>query len=149
MPEYQTFIGFALARMGRFDTWLYQDADDNQVTNQMVGVGDGVTTSFQLVRAWGGVGGFVEPIFAPNVVAAVRVNGEVLAAGTWSASPWGATIPGRLTLTTPPAVGAALTADFSYYFPVRFADDNMDFEKFMLGRYRSKEIKFASIKLGA
>src|SRR5581483_4754796 len=61
--EFQALAGFFNQRLGMFDSFLYQDADDNNISAQLLGTGDGATTSFQLVRT---LGGFVEPILAPN-----------------------------------------------------------------------------------
>src|SRR5229473_1666909 len=63
--EFQSLAGFFNQRQGVFDSFLYQDADDNGATAQLLGSGDGATRSFQLVRT---LGGFIEPIIAPNAV---------------------------------------------------------------------------------
>src|SRR5271155_4893510 len=70
--ELQQLAGFFNARQGMFDTFLYQDADDNSVTGQPLGVGDGSTTSFQLIRAFGN---FLEPVLAPKTLSNVYLNG--------------------------------------------------------------------------
>lgn len=70
--EFQQLEGFFNARLGRFDSFLLTDPDDNTVIGQPLGAGDGVTTSFQLLRAFGG---FVMPVLAPNVVSAVKLAG--------------------------------------------------------------------------
>src|ERR1039458_1646325 len=70
--EFQQLAGFFNALQGSFDTFQYQDADDNAVTGQTIGTGDGTTTAFQLVRAFGG---FIEPVLAPNNLSAVYLNG--------------------------------------------------------------------------
>jgi hypothetical protein len=43
-------------------------------------------------------------------------------------------------------VGVAIAADFSFYFPCRFAADEMDFEKFMAALYAAKKVAFISLK---
>ena len=52
-PELATLTGFYLARQGSFDSFLFLDPADNAVTDMAFGVGDGVTTGFQLTRAYG------------------------------------------------------------------------------------------------
>src|ERR1700744_4056186 len=47
--ELQQLVGFFNARQGMFDTFLYEDADDNAVTGQMIGTGDGGTAAFQII----------------------------------------------------------------------------------------------------
>jgi uncharacterized protein (TIGR02217 family) len=63
--EFQTLVGFFNARGGRFDDFLFNDPDDNTVTNQFVGNGNGVQTQFPLTRT---LGGFVETITSPATV---------------------------------------------------------------------------------
>jgi hypothetical protein len=57
--ELQTLVGFFNARRGKFDDFLYTDPDDNAVTSQQFGTGDGTSTVFALVRTYGG---FTEPV---------------------------------------------------------------------------------------
>ena len=60
-PELQALVGFFNARGGRFDSFLFDDDADNATVDQAFGVGDGSTTAWQAVRAFGG---FVEPVDA-------------------------------------------------------------------------------------
>lgn len=142
--ELQQLAGFFNARQGKFDTFLYQDADDNSVTSQAIGEGDGVTTSFQLVRTFGG---FSEPVLAPNTVNAVYLNGvsQGAAGGSWNFTRWGNSPPGTIVFNTPPASGAVITADFSYYFPVRMDDDKILFQTIVPGMYENKKFTFISV----
>ncbi len=137
--EFQSLAGFFNQRQGMFDSFLYQDADDFSVTGQVLGSGDGATKSFQLVRS---LGGFIEPIIAPNVV------GNIYLAGV-AQSPSAYTVDGTtgiVTFTTAPAAALAITADFSFYFRCRFVDDSMDFEKFMSQLWRAKKLALISLK---
>ena len=72
--ELQTLLDFYSARQGSFDTWLFNDPDDNTATLMPFGTGDGVTTAFQLTRTLVS-GGFSEPVTALNGSATVVVNG--------------------------------------------------------------------------
>ncbi|HUZ30942.1 MAG TPA: DUF2460 domain-containing protein [Xanthobacteraceae bacterium] len=137
--EFQALAGFFNARQGAFGTFLYADADDNAVAGQAIGTGDGATTSFQFVRAFGG---FIEPVLAPNVVSAVTLAGVAQAPSTYSVD----STTGLLTFTTAPAFGAAVAASFTYYFRCRFAEDTLDFEKFMATLYRAQKLAFVSLK---
>jgi len=135
--ELHTLAGFYLQRQGSFDSFLYQDPDDNSVTSQDIGAGDGSTTVFQLVRSFGG---FSEPVLAPNVISLVTVAGTPTTAYTVDPT------TGLLTFTSAPASGAALQASFSYYFRCRFVDDSYDFEQFMLNLWQLQKLEFISIK---
>lgn len=145
--ELQQLAGFFNARQGMFDTFLYQDADDNSVTGQQIALGDGTTTAFQLIRAFGG---FVEPMLAPNTSHTINVyiNGTLQVTG-YTITSWNsgnAAGPGVIIFTTAPTSGAIITADFSYYFPVRMSDDNVPFTLFLSQYYKAKQFSFISVK---
>lgn len=142
--EFRTLLGFFLARQGAYDSFLFDDADDDMATAQSLGTGTGSQTSFQLVRTFGG---FTEPVLAPNAVTSVTVNGTPKSFGPdYSVSLWGAAQPGVIVFTSPPAVGAAIAASFTYYWPVRFLADDNDFSKFMNKLWEQKKLEFESVK---
>jgi uncharacterized protein (TIGR02217 family) len=136
----QSLMGFFLQLQGQFATFLYIDPDDNSVTSQGIGVGDGTTTAFTLVRA---LGGFAEPVGWVTAVSHVYLNGTPQSAGSYSV-----TAPNTLTLTTPPGAGVVVTADFSFAFQCRFLDDQMEFEEFMSNLWKLGSLKFRSVKSG-
>jgi len=140
--ELQQLAGFFNARQGMFDTFLYQDADDNSVTAQVIGTGDGVTTGFQLIRAFGG---FLEPVLAPNAVANVYLNAVRQSSG-YSIASWGSTNPGLLTFTTAPTSGVTISVDMTYYWPCRMSEDSVSFSLFMSQYYKAKKFGFVSVK---
>ncbi len=142
--EFAQLLGFYNARQGSFDSFLYTDADDYTVTGQAIGTGDGATLTFPLVRTFGG---FVEPVLAPNTVSKVYVDG-VDAAGNWSVSSWGSAAPGVITFAGghAPTNAKAVTADFTYYWPCRFTDDSIPFNKFISNMYEGKKVSFISLK---
>ncbi len=140
--EFQQLVGFFNARRGKFDTFLYSDADDNAVTSQTIGQGNGIQTAFPLLRS---LGGFNEFVLAPKAVAAVYVNGVAQATG-WSVSYWGAVNAGVVTFASPPASNTVITADFSYYFPCRMHDDSVSFNLFISQHYKAKKFSFISVK---
>lgn len=142
--EFQSLLGFFNARGGSFDTFKFQDPDDNSVTGQTIGVGNGTQTQFQLVRSFGN---YVEPIFAPQTPTAVKLNGVTQSGATYTVQGWeSGTTPGMLIFNSAPANGAVITADFTYWFPVRFVDDQIDFKKFLNTVYSGDSVKLISLK---
>jgi uncharacterized protein (TIGR02217 family) len=133
--EFRTLLAFFMARKGSFDSFLFEDIDDNAVTNQPIGHGDGSNTVFQLVRSFGG---FDEPVLTPNTVT-MRINGVASAA-------WHFSGPGQITFSGAPANGAAISASLTYYWPVRFLADQYDFAKFMNRLWEQKKLDFISLK---
>jgi uncharacterized protein (TIGR02217 family) len=119
--EQQTLLGFYNSVFARGNVFLFDDPDDDTVTGQNIGTGDGSTLAFQLQRTYGG---FTEPIYAPHTVSKVYVDG-VDQVGFWTNTDYTSTTPGIVTFSGghAPAAGKAVTADFTYYFPCRFSDD--------------------------
>lgn len=140
--ELAQLAGFFNARKGRFDSFLYADADDYTVTGQTIGTGNGSATTFQLIRTFGS---FIEPVLAPNTVSAVYLNGVQQMSG-WSVSNWGSATPGILTFSSPPGNGVAITADLTFYWPCRFEQDEMSFAMMMRALYAGKRVGFISVK---
>jgi uncharacterized protein (TIGR02217 family) len=138
--ELRTLAGFFLQQQGAFQPFLFDDPTDHAVTAESLGAGDSSATAYQLVRA---MGGFAEPITAPNLVSAIHFDGILQAAGSYAVDD----TTGLVTFTTPPPAGRAITADFTYYFRVRFSDDTAEFENFMLQLWQARQIKLQSVLL--
>jgi hypothetical protein len=49
----KTIMGFFLARQGSYDSWLFKDPDDYQVTNGFLGESDGLTPQYAFARSMG------------------------------------------------------------------------------------------------
>ncbi len=136
--ELRTLAGFFLQQQGTFQSFLFDDPTDNTIVDQVLGTGDGSVRALQLVRS---MGGFAEPITAPNLVSAIRFNGV-------RQNPTSYTIEsetGVVTFVTPPPAGHVIAADFTYRFRVRFAEDSAEFENFMYQLWQLKQIKLQSV----
>jgi len=135
--DVQTLIGFFLARQGSFDDFLLLDARNNSVVNQGFGIGDGITTSFQLVRTFGT---FVEPIMGILIAPAITINGVPTTAFTW-------TTHGVITFTTiVPPLNAVLDWTGGYYYRVRFMPDEQEYEYFVQNLAQIKTVELISVK---
>jgi uncharacterized protein (TIGR02217 family) len=151
--DLQTLLSFYLARNGMYDAFLWTDPDDYAVTTpQQIGIGNGTTAAFQLIRPMG-AGGFLEPILAPNTVTAVYVNGVLQVNGTaYGVGDWENGVSGNGTINFfsgyIPSSGAVVAAMFTYYWPVRFLADSYEFSKFMANpsRYELQKLDFISVK---
>jgi uncharacterized protein (TIGR02217 family) len=133
--ELRQLVGFYLARRGAFDNFLYRLDDDCAVTDQLIGVADGATRSFQLVRSFGSE--FSEPVQNVEAVTAVKVNG-VAPLGGYIVSP-----TGMLTFNFAPGAGP-ITWTGSYFYRARFADDQQDFDRFMKNLWEAKTVNLIS-----
>jgi uncharacterized protein (TIGR02217 family) len=135
--ELQQLLGFFLARQGQFDTFLFRDPTDYLVSSQVIGVGDGVTTVFPLLR---NLGGWVEPIGQAANMPTVTVGGQ-------PSSAWSIVEPNLLTFTTAPGVGQQVqVVNLEFYFVCRFLDDVHEYENWSNDLWLLKSCKFTSVK---
>jgi uncharacterized protein (TIGR02217 family) len=127
-------IAFFRARRGRAYGFRFKDWTDYQAFAQSLGIGDGSTTSFQLVNHYAS-GGIVETrLVTKPVPGTMKIYRDgVEAAFGWAVN----TATGLVTFTTAPASGVQVTADFELDVPVRFDSDQMDLtiETWQLGSW--------------
>jgi uncharacterized protein (TIGR02217 family) len=135
--DFNTLCAFFKARKGSFDTFLLDDRDDNTVvTPQTIGVGDGSTKKFQLLRS---LNGFVEPVGPPNGVPTIRVNS--VATGAYTIDDYG-----LVTLTAAPAAGQVVDWTGQFYWRCAFVKDEAQFEEFVRQLWELKQIEMETIK---
>lgn len=143
LDEVHTLIAFFEARRGKLHGFRFRDPFDWKSCapmqtpapgDQALGVGDGANVAFQLVKIYGaGASAYTRPISKP-VAGSVRVAvaGGELAGGAFSVD----ATTGMVTLSAPPALGAAVSAGYLFDTPVRFDVDRLDLalEGFGAGR---------------
>jgi uncharacterized protein (TIGR02217 family) len=148
----ETLVGFFLARGGQFDDFLLNESDltgsleDSVYTGQPIGVGDGATKSFQLVR---NIGGFLEAVQNPmNQNATIYVNGVAKSQG-----PDYSIANGLVTFNSAPAAGANITADFLMLHRVRFhtgtsrsGKEGLELSNFYYNLYECREVQLISVR---
>ncbi len=123
--ELQRLMDFFLSRHGSFDSFLYVHPSDNAVSDQLMGVGTGVTKVFQIVRGFGG--SFVEPVCNLNQVTAIKVNGVALNPG----ADYTISSTGLVSFMNAPVGTIAWTG--TYYYRCRFTKDQIDFKGISAG----------------
>jgi hypothetical protein len=152
--ELQTLLGFCLARRGQRETFLLKDSNDNSVGPALNPDGS-PNLQAQLQVVTDGLGNFFSPIqrniggqFYEDVTdlgpggIAVWANGLAMHqpdhdAGDYTVQGPGLAIPGYsfaglyLQWNVDPA--PPVTAQFDYYFRVRFEKDTAEFEQFLRG----------------
>ncbi|SFB83421.1 DUF2460 domain-containing protein [Tropicimonas isoalkanivorans] len=129
--DLQDLIAFFEARRGRLYGFRWKDWADHKsclpsqtvrATDQTIGIGDGVTTEFQLCRVYeSGGADYSRPIRKP-VVGTVRVAVAGVEMGkdsAWVVDP----ATGVVTMVEAPAIGRKVTAGFEFDVPVRFDTD--------------------------
>jgi uncharacterized protein (TIGR02217 family) len=137
--ELQSLLGFFNARQGAFDSFLYTDPDDNSVTAQVFGTGNGSTTQFQLLRT---LGAFNEPVYDTNSTPLIYDNGSLRTVTTH----YTINATGLVTFVTAPVAGHSLTWTGTYYWRVRFRQDQTEFTQFMQKLWSTKSVEFITVK---
>jgi len=129
--DMQAVLAFFEERRGQFHAFLWRDGLDYcsggmvpGATDQAIGTGDGVKTSFQLVKRYGAdFDPYLRPITKP-VPGSVLLAVDGLETGDFEVDE----ITGVVTLETAPEAGVQVTAGFLFDVPVRFDTDRLDIE---------------------
>ena len=139
LTDMAELTAFFEARRGRLYGFRFRDFADFAscapgetiaATDQVLGQGDGVGTTFQLSKAYGDV---IRPIAKPvDGSVRVAVGGVTVATGGFSVD----TTTGVVTLSAPPGAGVTVSAGFLFDTPVRFDADRLEvtLESFGAGR---------------
>jgi len=126
--ELEELLAFFRARRGPAVAFRFRDPYDhssNGMTgeptagDQWIGVGDGVTDSFALVKRYGGSERrrITRPVSGSIRVA---IDGAQVTTG------WTLQERGVVEFSSPPVSGAEITAGFLFDVPVRFAEDRIE-----------------------
>jgi hypothetical protein len=150
--EFKTLFGFVLQMAGTPGRFLFSNPDDNAVTGQGIGTGDGTTKTFTLVRSFG-AGGFTgtEPVGSVDLGSTfnVYVNGTLKTITTDYTVDQSVPGANTITFTTAPASSAAITVDMTYLYYCKFPDDGQEFDKFMDKLWSMQKVSLHSCRPGA
>ena len=138
IDELRTLVGFFNARHGRFDSFLFDDPDDNYTENDTFGLGTGSTTAFQLARTFGG---FAEPVYDLKAAPLIYKDGVKQTPTTH----YTVSSSGLVTFVSAPASGAILKWTGGFYWRCCFDKDAADFEKFLQDLWDLKQCEFHSV----
>lgn len=131
LEDVDALLAFFEARRARLHAFRWKDWSDfkscgaNQAiaaTDQLIGLGDGVTTAFALKKTYlSGTASYIRPIAKPvagTVIVAIandpKVEGLEFSVDATA---------GIVSFTTPPDIGALITAGYEFDVPVRFDAD--------------------------
>ncbi|MFW2543531.1 TIGR02217 family protein [Primorskyibacter sp. 2E107] len=134
LDDVESLIAFFEARQGQIFGFRWKDWADYksckpsrqpEMGDQVIGTGDGVTKTFQLIKTYrSGVGAYARPITKPvagTVVAAVQdVEAREGVHFTLDVD------AGLITFIEPPLAGAEISAGFEFDVPVRFDTDRIN-----------------------
>ena len=133
LDDFAALIAFFEARRGQLHGFRWKDWADYKTClpsqsvsalDQEIGVGDGVTTVFQLRKTYASGGS----TYTRDLVKPVAGSVKVAVAGVVQTLPAEFTVEearGIVTLNLPPALGAVVTAGCEFDVPVRFDTDRI------------------------
>jgi uncharacterized protein (TIGR02217 family) len=131
--DIQTLMAFFRARRGAAKAFRFRDPLDHSShvmtgtpgpLDQVIGIGDGVKTSFPLLKRYGdGPDAELRLITRPVAASVLIALGGAAQTGGWSIGSGGV-----IQFIVPPAAGVAVTAGFLFDVPVRFAEDSLEIE---------------------
>ena len=122
IQEVQYLRSFHSSKRGSKTGFRFKDWSDYRAVNVQIGIGDGSSKEFQLIKIYQ-VGDYytVRPILKP-VAASVKLYLDELPITTWAVDE----TTGIVTLDVPAANNRVITADFEFDVPVRFEADKIE-----------------------
>jgi Conserved hypothetical protein 2217 (DUF2460) len=145
--ELRSLMGFFNLFGGAYTPFYYDDPTDNGVVGQVIGTTFATISSsqmFTLGRTIGPFlpgGGFLEPVSVPTV-SAVYQNGVLDTSGDYTLY---YPAPNQITFNPIPTPGTIISVDMTYLWLVRFMQDGMSYENFMLQLWQQKSTKFTNL----
>lgn len=128
--ELSQLLAFFRARRGAARGFRISDPFDNSTNamtgaptmfDQLLGVGDGLSADFQLIKAYGsGLDPQIRPITRP------RAESLVISVGGSLTTDWTLGEKGLVSFANAPVEGDEIRAGFLFDVPVRFAEDRID-----------------------
>lgn len=110
-----------MAMRGRFHTFPFRSFIDYSFTPNLIGVGDGFATTFQLKKAYiFGSETYYRTITKP-VTSSVNVFINGIVATGWTVN----RLTGQIVFSVAPSAGAVVSAGCTFDVPVRFADPKL------------------------
>lgn len=149
--EFKKLMGFVLSIGGTKGRFLYSNPDDNAVTGQNIGTGDGATTAFTLVRTFGSSFTGTEPIGYVDLGATFNVYVDGTLKTLTTDYTVDQTTPGNqlVNFVTAPASAKAITVDMTYLYYCKFTDNQAEFDKFMNQLWELQKVTIHSCRAGA
>lgn len=134
-------IAFFEARRGPLHAFRFRDPLDDRADNMLLGVGDGVRTTFQLIKTYNsGAYGYARPIALPVVESvALWVGGTPITPSIEAG--------GVISLVSAPAPGEDVRASFQFDVPVRFESERLALSLAHPGHVEAGSIGLIEVRL--
>lgn len=132
--EANELMGFTALLKGNYEPFLWLDPEDYEEKGvQLPMIAPGI---YQAVMR---IGGYTEPVdYIENVT--VYIDGTKQSSGTYSVT------NGTVKFSVAPSANSKVTADYTYYWKVRFSQDEMEIENLFVNLNNSKTFKMVSAR---
>lgn len=145
--EFEALSQLFLKCLGSYGEFWYDDPEDDSRTGQIIAIGNGSASSFRIMRTWG-----IEPLARLEPVGgvnlgntiAVYLNGVVQLTNTYTVT--NDLSGSHLNFATPPAAGAIVSMDFSFYFRCRWKEDSQQYDQWAMNLWQYGRCEFRSVK---
>ena len=135
-------LSFFMARQGRAYGFRLKDWNDFEVNSQIIAIGDGNKTEFQLIKDYDdGAYTFTRKIFKPVESSVAVYVDDVLQQTGYSVD----YNKGAVTFDNAPLNEEVITADFQFDVPVRFAADELVSKTESYGKRTVRNIELIEI----
>jgi len=115
LEDMQTLVAFFEARRGQLYGFRFRDPTDYKADEE-IGIGDGVSTEFQLSKTYADVAGSWQ-----RIITKPKSGTLIIKLGTTLTTAFSVdNMTGKIVFNTPPTVGVVITAVFEFDVPVRF-----------------------------
>jgi uncharacterized protein (TIGR02217 family) len=152
LDELSDLIAFFEARRGKLHGFRFRDPFDSKscapsaaiaASDQSIGVGDGETVAFRLVKTYGaGDSAYERAIIKPVAIGVrIAIDADELSADAFSVN----AATGVVTLDEAPTEGAVVSAGFLFDTPVRFDIDRLDLSLDAFGAGRAIAVPLVEI----
>lgn len=137
--DLETIVGFFLQRKGSFESFLYRAPETPYESSILIGLGDGTSTTFRLLRT---IGSFVEP--AGGVESAIHLE---LTVDNLPVALADFTLEDHrdVIFDTAPSTGAEIRASFYPLLRVRFKEDSAEFNQFVSRLWEIQSLGLRSV----
>lgn len=140
--ELGTFWGFYAARNGSYDPFLLNDKTDNFAQGQTLGTGNGSNQVFNFMRSVGGLWVENRADIQSSPPPKIYLNGVLQTTGytiSYLQS-------GTVSFNSAPGNGVQVTADYYFYWRVKFKDDIAELEYENLTTATAKKVTLAQVR---
>lgn len=135
---------FRAVGKGQLNGFRFRDfqAGEDTGTHEVLGIGDGATIQFQLVKWYAEQGYAYQRMITKPIAGTVEIAVDGTPTSAWTID----TTTGLVTMTSPPAEGAVIDGSFLFEVPVRFATDALELVRVAPGTCSWSSVKLVEIR---